>query len=120
MFPFEWLTHEGKLNAIYQTLLTNQELTVALQDQITVLTTRVGIVETALTTVTGKLGELQASVDAEQLEVADALSLLTQDNPDIAAAITKLTDAAAGLDAISAAIDTTKADVESTVTPGTP
>lgn len=114
-FPFADLTRDGKLNAIYETQLDLKELVMALQDQIAELTTRVGIVETALTTVGGKLGELQASVDAEQQQVADALALITADNPDLAAAIGKLTASAANLDAISTSIDATKADVESTV-----
>jgi chromosome segregation ATPase len=116
-FPFEWLTREHKLDAIYQTLLRNQELTMALQDQVAELTTRVGVVETALNTAADKLAELGASVDAEQQEVADAIALLSQDNPALTDAIAKLTGVTTSLDAISTAIDTTKADVESTVTP---
>ena len=118
-FPFADLTPDGKLNAIYDTQLDLKELVMALQDQINELTTRVGIVETAVTTAAGKLCELSASVDAEQQQVADAIALLSQDNPAIADAIAKLTASTANLDAISTAIDTVKSDVESTI-PDTP
>lgn len=117
LVPLEAVTEAGKLDLIYRTQLDLKETIVALQDQISELTTRIGIVETALTTVSGKLGELQASVDAEQQQVADALALITADNPDLAAAITKLQSASTNLDALSTSIDATKADVESTVTP---
>lgn len=114
-FPFRDLTTDGKLNAIYETQREIKELTMALQDQIDALTTRVGIAETAVTTATGKLAELQASVDAEQQQVADAIALLSADNPALADAITKLQGVSSNLDAISASLDTTKADVESTI-----
>jgi chromosome segregation ATPase len=102
-FPFEWLTRKNKLNALYQIALTTQELTVALQDQIQTLTARVATLEGAVTTLTD-------AVDSEQLQVQAVLDLLTQDNPDITAAITKLETVAANLGAVTA-------DVESTVTP---
>jgi uncharacterized protein involved in exopolysaccharide biosynthesis len=101
MFPFAWVKRKHKLNAIYETLLRNQELTVALQDQVAALTTEVAAVRAGLTT-------LAEAVDAEQAQVAAALELLTADNPDIAAAITSLQEGVAGLAAV-------KADVASTI-----
>jgi prefoldin subunit 5 len=100
-FPFTDLTTEGKLNALYQLALTTQELTVALQDQIAALTAEVANVKAGLTTLT-------AAVDAEQVQVANAIGLLSQDNPDIGAAI-------AELQAAAATINTVKSDVESTI-----
>jgi uncharacterized protein involved in exopolysaccharide biosynthesis len=101
MFPFAWVKRKHKLNAIYETLLRNQELTVALQDQVAALTTEVAAVRAGLTT-------LAAAVDAEQAQVAAAIALLTADNPDVAAALVSLTEGAAELAAV-------KADVEATI-----
>jgi uncharacterized protein YlxW (UPF0749 family) len=102
-FPFEWLRKKHKLDAIYQAALQTQELIVSLQDQIQTLNARTTTLEAAVTS-------LGAKVDAEQVEVAAALELLTADNPDLASAITKLEGVAANLGAIAT-------DVESTVTP---
>jgi hypothetical protein len=74
MFPFAWVKRKHKLNAIYETLLRNQELTVALQDQVAALTTEVAAVRAGLTT-------LAEAVDAEQAQVAAALELLTATSP---------------------------------------
>ena len=102
-FPFEWLTREHKLDALYQIARKTQELTMALQDQIVTLTARTEALEGAVDTLT-------TTVDAEQAEVAAALALLTADNPDVAAAITRL-------EGVAARLGTVTADVASTVTP---
>lgn len=102
-FPFGWLKRKHKLDAIYQTLLRNQELTMSLQDQIATLTARTETLEAAVVTLTD-------TVNTEQAEVAAAIELLTADNPAIAAAITKLESVAANLGTVTA-------DVASTVTP---
>lgn len=114
-FPFADLSAHGKLNALYQLALQTQELTVALQDQITELTARVGTLTAASEAQAAALAALQTSVDAEQAQVAAAIALLTADNPDVAAALAALASVETNLGAASAAIDATKADVESTI-----
>ena len=112
---FSDLTTEGKLNQIFAQLLANQELTVALQDQITELTGVVAAVKAKQDVQGQQLADLQTSVDAEQVQVQNALGLLTQNNPDLAAAIAVLQGVDANLGTASDTIGTIKADVESTI-----
>jgi len=102
-FPFEWLTREHKLDAIYETLIANRSILMALQDQLAALTAEVS-------TLRGAVNTLQAAVDAEQEQVAAALALLTADNPDVAAAIEGLQDASAALGAATADVASTIPD----------
>lgn len=103
MIEVEWCeaTDGQRLTAVYRTQLDLKELVMALQDQIATLTTEVA-------TLTGKVATLQTTIDAEQVQIAAALGLLTQDNPDVAAAIVALQAASAG---VTAATD----DVASTI-----
>lgn len=94
----------------------------ALQDQIARLTEVVNGVRDKQAAQGQQLADLQNSVDAEQAQVKDAVGLLSQDNPDIEAAISTLQGVDTNLGAASDTIGTIKADVESTIpdTPPTP
>lgn len=76
-----------------QSHLDVKGILMALQDQVATLTDRVTTLEGAVTT----LGD---RVNAEQEQVAAAITALSADNPDLAAAIMKLEDVSTNLGAI--------------------
>ena len=112
---FEQMTSTEQLRAVFLLTLDTQEKIMALQDQIDRLTSVVNGVRDKQAAQSQQLADLQTSVDNEQAQVQEALGLLTQDNPDLEAAISTLQGVDTNVGTISETIGTIKTDVESTI-----